>query len=134
MSCLSHRPSDPVDYIEDCRIFGHQLIQWIGHWSQTIGFLGPRDFSKKLAGRVSLNNDEGLYEEFDLLNPSQKSLVLLDSGITQDLAEELLMREEDPTIFLTSEVIEKFDKNCDEECQQKYTIIYFLGFIIKALE
>ena len=100
-------------------VFGHQLIELIGHWSQTIVFLGPRDFSKKLAGQVSLNNDEGLYEEFNLLNPSQKSLVLLDSEITQDLAEELLMREKDPTIFLTSEVIEKLAKNCDEACQQK---------------
>ena len=72
-----------------------------------------------MAGQVSLNNDEGLYEEFNLLNPSQKSLVLLDSEITQDLAEELLMREKDPTIFLTSEVIEKLAKNCDEACQQK---------------
>ena len=72
-----------------------------------------------MAGQVSLNNDEGLYEEFNLLNPSQKSLILLDSEITQDLAEELLMREKDPTIFLTSEVIEKLAKNCDEECQLK---------------
>merc|ERR1712129_234462 len=81
--------------------------------------IGPRDFSKKLAGQVSLYNDEGLYEEFNLLNPSEKIIVLLDSGITQTLAEELLVREKDPTQFLTSEVIEKFDKNCDEECQQK---------------
>ena len=100
-------------------VFVHQLIQRIGHWPQIIVLLGPRDFSKKLAGQVSLNNDEGLYEEFNLLNPSQKSLVLLDSEITQDLAEELLMREKDPTIFLTSKVIEKLAKNCDEECQQK---------------
>ena len=100
-------------------VFVHQLIQGLGHWSQTIVLLGSRDFSKKLAGQVSLNNDEGLYEEFNLLNPSQKSLVLLDSEITQDLAEELLMREKDPTIFLTSKVIEKLAKNCDEECQQK---------------
>jgi flagellar biosynthesis/type III secretory pathway M-ring protein FliF/YscJ len=80
---------------------------------------GTNDFSKKLAGKVSLNNDEGLYEEFNLLNPSQKSLLLLESDITPDVAEELLMREDDPTRFLTSEVIEKLAKNCDEECQQK---------------
>ena len=100
-------------------VFVHQLIQLIGHWSQTIVLLGPRDFSKKFAGQVSLNNDEGLYEEFNLLDPSQKSLVLLESEITPDLAEELLMREKDPTIFLTSEVIEKLAKNCDGACQQK---------------
>ena len=104
--------------------FGHQLIQRIGHWSQTIVLLGPReaalrDFIKKLAGQVSLYNDKRLYEEFNLLNPSEKIIVLSDSGITQTLVEELLMREKDPTQFLTSEVIEKFDKNCDEECQQQ---------------
>ena len=96
-------------------VFGHQLVQQIGHWSQTIVLSGPRD----LAGQVSFNNDVGLYEEFNLLNPSQKSLKLLESEITPDLAEELLMREKDPTIFLTSKVIEKLAKNCDKECQQK---------------
>lgn len=83
--------------------------------AQTIVLLGPRD----LAGQVSFNNDVGLYEEFNLLNPSQKSSKLLESEITPDLAEELLMREKDPTIFLTSEVVEKLAKNCDEACKQK---------------
>ncbi len=96
-------------------VFGHQLVQQIGHWSQTIVLSGPRD----LPGQDSLNNDVGLYAEFNLLDPSQKSLKLLESEITPDLAEELLMREKDPTIFLTSEVIEKLAKNCDEACQQK---------------
>ena len=71
-----------------------------------------------MANQVSLYDNEDLYEEFNLFNPNEKKLVLLDSGITQTVAEELLMREKDPTKFLTSEVIEKFDKKCGELCQQ----------------
>ena len=78
------------------------IIKKVENWQQIINLSGPRDFSKKLAGQVSLYNDEGLYEEFNLLNPSEKIIVLLDSGITQTLAEELLVREKDPTQFLTS--------------------------------
>merc|ERR1712037_913161 len=79
---------------------------------------GPVAFCKKMANQVSLYDNEDLYEEFNLFNPNEKKLVLLDSGITQTVAEELLMREKDPTKFLTSEVIEKFDKKCGELCQQ----------------